>query len=97
MKLAAEYEHICGTPPTGMRSGGNMGLDANDDYAYFNVTGPETGATFLPAKRCRQLLRAAQHKRRAERAGQQPNLKTGEVKPILATSASRSATSRPIP
>src|SRR4051812_29080013 len=42
VKPAAEYERICGTLPEALRSGGNMGIDANDDFAYFNVTGPET-------------------------------------------------------
>src|SRR5262249_5755610 len=71
-----------GTLPAGMRSGGNMGLDANDDFAYFNVTGPETaqlspGQTLQPATGARQPQMGAGPSGLASM-----NLKTREVKPI---------------
>lgn len=48
MKADSEYERVCGTLPAGINSGGNMGLDANEDTMYFNVTGDEV-AKRLPA------------------------------------------------
>jgi oligogalacturonide lyase len=42
MKAAANYERVCGTVPSGIDAGGNMGVDANDGFVYFSVTGPGT-------------------------------------------------------
>lgn len=44
----AGYERICGTTPEGMHATGNMGLDANEGYVYFGITGQEL-ASRLPA------------------------------------------------
>ena len=44
MKPAAEYERVCGTTPPGMMADGNMGLDANEDFMYFRVSGEEVAA-----------------------------------------------------
>jgi oligogalacturonide lyase len=33
------YERVCGTIPTELRAGGNMGLDADEDYVYFSYNG----------------------------------------------------------
>ena len=42
VKPAANYTRLCGTIPATLPADGNMGLDANDDYMYFRVGGPET-------------------------------------------------------
>ena len=42
VKPAANYQRICGTIPATLPADGNMGLDANDDFMYFRVGGPET-------------------------------------------------------
>jgi oligogalacturonide lyase len=42
------YERICGTMPEGMGAGGNMGLDANEDYVYFSVQGGDVGKDMDP-------------------------------------------------
>jgi oligogalacturonide lyase len=80
MKPAKEYERICGSVPKGLRSGGNMGLDANDDFMYFSVTGPDT------AKLSEGLTLQKAFGPRGMGAGpsglRSMNLKTGEVKMI---------------
>jgi oligogalacturonide lyase len=48
VKPAATYERICGTIPAEMWAGGDMALDANEDVAYFHVSGGDLGAR-LPA------------------------------------------------
>lgn len=42
------YERVCGTVPAGIFADGNMGLDANEDYIYFRVSGDEVSKR-LPA------------------------------------------------
>jgi oligogalacturonide lyase len=42
VKPAANYTRVCGTIPASLQADGNMGLDANDDFIYFKVRGPET-------------------------------------------------------
>ena len=48
MKPASEYERVCGTIAGGLIAGGDMALDANEDFAYFRVTGGDVGQ-HLPA------------------------------------------------
>jgi len=80
VKPAANYTRVCGTVPTGLNADGNMGLDANDDFMYFRVNGPETA----------QLSEGQTLQKgfgpRAMGAGpsglRSMNLKTGEVKMI---------------
>jgi oligogalacturonide lyase len=75
----AAYERVCGTTPDGMHATGNMGLDANEDFVYFGITGQEL-ASQLPADR--QLEKG--YGPRGMGAGPSGlasmNLKTGEVK-----------------
>jgi len=47
MKPASEYQRICGTTPTEMGAGGDMALDADEEYVYFR-TGREEAARHLP-------------------------------------------------
>jgi oligogalacturonide lyase len=80
VKPAANYTRVCGTIPTTLDVDGNMGLDANDDFMYFRVAGPETkelspGQTLLPAFGPRFP---------ATTTGlRSMNLKTGEIKTIV--------------
>jgi len=37
LKAATEYQRICGTTPVEMEAGGDMALDANEDFVYFRV------------------------------------------------------------
>lgn len=77
VKPAANYQRVCGTIPPTLEVDGNMGLDANDDFLYFRVSGPETtqlseGQTLLPGfgPRARQTTSGLRSM----------NLKTGEIK-----------------
>ena len=38
---ATAYERVCGTTPPGMTADGNMGLDANEDFADCRITGDD--------------------------------------------------------
>ena len=83
MKPAASYERVCGTTPPEMRAGGDMALDANEDFAYFRFTGGDL-ARRLPA----DTPIAAAYGPRGMGAGPAGlaslNLKTGETKFIVA-------------
>ena len=48
MQPASYYQHICGTIPADLGAGGDMALDANEDYVYFRV-GKTEAAKHLPA------------------------------------------------
>jgi oligogalacturonide lyase len=75
------YERVCGTTPTGMRATGNMGLDANEDFVYFGITGADLASQLAPG----QSMQASTGPRNM---GAGPsglasmNLATGEVKVI---------------
>jgi oligogalacturonide lyase len=80
VKLATNYTRVCGTIPTGLNADGNMGLDANDDFMYFKVNGPETaqlseGQTLLKGFGPRGMGAGPSGLRSM-------NLQTGEVKMI---------------
>ena len=80
VKPAANYTRVCGTIPPTLQADGNMGLDANDDFMYFKVDGPETtqlspGQTLLPGFGPRA--------RQATSGLRSMNLKTGEIKLIV--------------
>jgi oligogalacturonide lyase len=80
VKPAANYTRVCGTIPATLFVDGNMGLDANDDFMYFRVQGPETeqlspGQTLLPGFGPRF--------RQATSGLRSMNLKTGEIKFIV--------------
>lgn len=82
MKPASSYERVCGTVPEGIFADGNMGLDANEDYMYFRVSG-DAVAALLPADQ----KPAEKFGPRGMGAGPNGlasmNLKTGEYKHIV--------------
>lgn len=80
VKPAATYQRVCGTIPSTLIADGNMGLDANDDFVYFRVTGPET-AQLSPG----QTLQPAFGPRFPQSTSglRSMNLKTGEIKTIV--------------
>lgn len=47
LKVASEYQRICGTTPADMGAGGDMALDADEEVVYFRV-GREEAARHLP-------------------------------------------------
>ena len=80
VKAAATYSRVCGTIPSTLQVDGNMGLDANDDFVYFRVGGPET-ADLSPGQK---LLPGFGPRFRQTTSGlRSMNLKTGEIKTIV--------------
>jgi len=78
VKAPSDYERLCGTVPAGLRTRGDMAVDANDEVIYFSVTGPDTaqlsdGQTLQQAYGPRNLGAGPSGLRRM-------NLRTGEVK-----------------
>jgi oligogalacturonide lyase len=77
----AGYERVCGTTPDGMHATGNMGLDADEGFAYFGITGPELQSQLAAG----QTMQAG-YGPRGMGAGPSGlasmNLQTGEVKVI---------------
>lgn len=76
VKPADTYQRVCGTIPANLNTDGNMDLDANDDFIYFRVTGPETAE--LPEG---QELKPGfgPHARQSTSGLRSMNLKTGEI------------------
>jgi len=83
LKGADVYERVCGTIPAEMRAGGDMALDANEDYAYFRMAAPDL-ASKLPegTKISEPFGPRGMGAGPAGLAGM--NLKTGEIKFIVA-------------
>ena len=83
MKPASNYERVCGTTPAGMNADGNMGLDANEDFVYFRITGAELAEKLSPGTKIESAFGP-----RGMGAGPNGlasmNLKTGETKHIVA-------------
>lgn len=83
LKDGASYERVCGTVPAEMRADGNMGLDANEDFAYFRITGGDLAAKLPPGTKIAERFGP-----RGMGAGPNGlasmNLKTGEVKFVVA-------------
>jgi len=76
---ANDYQRVCGTIPASLNCDGNMGLDANDDFMYFRVNGPETEALSEGQK----LEPAFGPRFRQGTSGlRSMNLKTGDIKLI---------------
>lgn len=76
VKAPENYQRVCGTVPENLQFGGNMGVDANDDFAYFRVNGPET-EELSPGQ---EMQPAFGPRFRANTSGLRGmNLKTGEI------------------
>jgi len=80
VKPAANYQRVCGVIPTGLFADGNMGLDANDDFMYFRVSGPETAQ--LSEGQTLQKSMGPRNMGAGPSGLRSMNLKTGEVKMI---------------
>lgn len=82
LKPADQYEHVCGTMPADMTADGNMGIDANDDFAYFRIGGEYVVKHLAPGTKIEQRFGP-----RGMGAGPtglgSMNLKTGEVKFVV--------------
>jgi oligogalacturonide lyase len=47
LQAASYYQHVCGSIPAELEAGGDMALDANEDYVYFRI-GKSESARHLP-------------------------------------------------
>ena len=82
MKPAANYERVCGTIPKELIAGGDMALDANEEFAYFRVTGADVGQHLAPGTKIEPAF--GPRNMGAGPAGlRSMNLKTGEVKFVV--------------
>ena len=81
VKAASNYTRICGSIPATLLVDGNMGLDANDDYVYFRVAGPETAQ--LSEGQTLQNSFGPRHMGAGPSGLRNMNLKTGEIKTIV--------------
>jgi oligogalacturonide lyase len=83
LRPASVYERVCGTIPAEMGAGGDMALDANEDVAYFRISGGDLAAR-LPAgtEIAKPFGPRGMGAGPAGLAGM--NLKTGEIKFIVA-------------
>jgi oligogalacturonide lyase len=94
MGPAENYERVCGKTPDGMRATGNMGLDADENFVYFGITGADLGKDVDPNNPIYSQYmepgtnRAKPYGPRGMGAGPSGlasmNLQTGEVKQIVA-------------
>jgi oligogalacturonide lyase len=82
MKPAAEYERVCGTTPPGMMADGNMGLDANEDFMYFRVSGDDLKPLLPPGTKIEEPF-GPRHMGAGPTGLASMNLTTGEVKMIV--------------
>jgi oligogalacturonide lyase len=76
---SATYERICGTTPDGMQASGNMGLDANEDYAYFGINGAALASRLPPGTALAPTF-GPRNMGAGPSGLASMNLKTGEVK-----------------
>jgi oligogalacturonide lyase len=82
MKPAADYERVCGTIPKEMMAGGDMALDANEDFAYFRVSGGDVGQHLPPGTKIAEPY-GPRHMGAGPAGLRAMNLKTGEVKFVV--------------
>lgn len=82
IKSVTAYERICGTIPAEIGAGGDMALDATDEFAYFRV-GSEEAARHLPPG-TRIAGPYGPHNRGAGPSGiASINIKTGELRHVI--------------
>ncbi len=82
LKPADEYQRICGTTPAEMNAGGDMALDADEEWVYFRV-GKEEAAKHL-ASNIKIESAFGPRKMGAGPAGiARMNIKTGEIRHVV--------------
>jgi oligogalacturonide lyase len=82
MKPASEYQRVAGTTPVGMEAGGDMALDADEEWVYFRVGKEEAAKHLAPGVKPEQPFGP-----RGMGAGPngiaRMNLKSGEIKHVV--------------
>ncbi len=82
MQPGAHYERVCGTTPPDMLADGNMGLDANEDFVYFRVSGDDLKPLLPPGTKIEEPF-GPRHMGAGPTGLASMNLKTGEVKIVV--------------
>jgi oligogalacturonide lyase len=82
VKGDSDYERVCGTTPDGMHATGNMGLDANEDFVYFGITGKELTPQLAAGTEIAKPF-GPRNMGAGPSGLASMNLKTGEVKTIV--------------
>jgi oligogalacturonide lyase len=82
MKSASNYERVCGTIPKELIAGGDMALDANEDFAYFRVSGGDVGQHLPPGTKI-EAEYGPRHMGAGPAGLRSMNLRTGEVKFVV--------------
>jgi hypothetical protein len=82
MQAASYYQHVCGTIPAELGAGGDMALDANEDFVYFRV-GKNEAAKHLAANAKVEGNFGPRNMGAGPAGLMSMNVKTGEIKYIV--------------
>jgi len=82
LKPAAEYQKVCGTTPPELGAGGDMALDAGEEWVYFRV-GKEAAAKHLPAGTKLEENFGPRNMGAGPAGIARMNVKTGEIKHVV--------------
>ena len=83
LKAANEYQKVCGTIPLAWGAGGDMALDATEEFAYFRVGKEESAKRLAPGTKLEENYGPRNMGAGPTGLGKM-NLKTGEVSFIVA-------------
>jgi oligogalacturonide lyase len=79
LKSSANYQRVCGVTPVEWEAGGDMALDANEDWAYFRVGRTEAGKHLAPGTKIADSFGPRKMGAGPNGIGAM-NVRTGEVK-----------------
>ncbi|QBE62784.1 hypothetical protein [Pseudoduganella lutea] len=82
MKPAAEYQRIAGTTPAELEAGGDMALDADEEWVYFRV-GRNAAAKHLPAGAKIEENFGPRNMGAGPNGIARMNVKTGEIRHVV--------------
>ncbi|HVG15277.1 MAG TPA: hypothetical protein VM935_09955 [Chitinophagaceae bacterium] len=83
LKGAKAYERVCGTPPPAIGAGGDMALDASEEWVYFRI-GKEEAARHLAAGTKLEPNFGPRNMGAGPSGIARMNIKTGEIKHVIA-------------
>ncbi|WP_276484044.1 hypothetical protein [Paraflavitalea pollutisoli] len=82
LKPANTYQRICGTTPPELGAGGDMALDANEEWVYFRI-GKEAAAKQLPANTKIEPSYGPRKMGAGPSGIARMNINTGEIKHVI--------------
>lgn len=83
MKPAKEYEHVFGVIPEAIASGGDLAIDATEEFAYFRINREEAAKHLAPGTKIEEDFGPRNMGAGPTGIGRM-NLKTGEVNVVVA-------------